>query len=236
MVNNEMKQMKEAVDLIHESIRNVDTKVQILESKIEGNSEGLKVQNNEIETLKQQINRLNLVIVGVTDSQQETELELQNKIQELFGNALEIKNRKIPIDTCYRMGRFDNNKNRNIIVKFYSESDHKVIMENRHHSKGKKLRIFLNEDLPPSIQLKRKQLREECSKLRLQGKSAAVRGSFLIMDNRKYTIEEEIAKQSSTSFTGFKSPSIMQWCLTTTVKKPPTSTSATTLTTTTVTP
>lgn len=208
-IKDEIKLVKATVDLIQDSIKNVESKVQFLESKVEVNSENLKAQRNEIEILQQQVKKLNVVIVGMTDFLNETEEELRNKLQDLFSNSLEINNRKIHVDVCYRMGRFSAIKQRNILVKFNTESDRKEVMEKRNLLKEKKLRIYINEDLTKSVLLKRKLLREECTKLRLQGKNASVKGNFLVIENKKYIMEEGIVKQLNANYNTapvFKTP------------------------------
>ena len=145
-------------------------------------------QQNEIEEIQIQLRQINLIIVGLKDYPGETEVQLRHSIGHFFKNALGI-DVDIPIDSCYRFGA-PIDSNRKIKVKFCTQFNRDLVYSKRVILNTKKLKIYINEDLPPATQFKMKQLRDEVSKARSLGKQSSLRGRRLVIDQKLYDLED----------------------------------------------
>lgn len=166
-VQNEIKEFKEAVNLISTTIRKVEEDVEKLQEVVGKNEYNISFHQSEIEYLQIQIRKLNLIIVGLEESSDETKELLEKKVQEVIKNTLEIKDISISTDGCFRIGKIYVGKHRNIKIKLCTELHREAILSKRHLLKEKKLNIYINEDLPTSVLIGRINLRLECSKARM---------------------------------------------------------------------
>lgn len=140
--HNQIVDLKSSVD---SAVQNTEKIVSELRKEISNLRSKLSFLETENELLHRQANFQNLIISGVSDSENETNSELCEKIKtELFAISPSLSG----IDTAYRIGVFKNGKIRPVRVRFYNHSERNKVYEER--SKIKKP-IYINEDLPKSI-------------------------------------------------------------------------------------
>ncbi|OXA50401.1 hypothetical protein Fcan01_15225 [Folsomia candida] len=114
-------------------------------------SEVLKLNNtvvrvtNENEQLWREVNKLNLVISGVPDSEYESREDLGVKIDTII---VKIVGESRKFDTITRVGKFLKNSARLIKVRFLSISDRDEVYDNRYNAERP---TYINEDIPPTM-------------------------------------------------------------------------------------
>ena len=118
--------------------------------------ENTKLKNeikSETESRKEQINSLeqygrrnNIRVSGLDfDSKYEDAHATSSGIITLFNEKMGLELSAYDIDIAHRLGKYENNKIRPVIVKFVSRQTKYIVMKNTKHLKGTKLSV--NEDL-----------------------------------------------------------------------------------------
>lgn len=143
--------------------------------------------DNELEKINIELRKLNLIVVGLADDVAENEQSLRTKLQSLITEKLTQS--EVIIDNAYRIGKHKHGFTRPIKLQFRHKSHRDLIWNNRNNLRTMKTSIFVNEDLPPATQNKRRILRTECSKFFKLGHSTRLLGDKLFIDSVCYELD-----------------------------------------------
>ena len=125
-------------------------------------------------------------------------LSMEKLVDELFADlGLDLKVSKV-CEAIYRKGKWVNpvegqvHKPRPIIVRFFDSATKYEIFKNLKKIAGsdKWHNVFINEDLTSDQMKKMKDLRLINGYARSVGKTSSVRGTKIIIENQKYTLDE----------------------------------------------
>lgn len=182
-------EIKATVNSLNSALKILQERVEVIESTVEGLTDSLLRHDSELEKIKINLKNQNLIIVGLDESVDETEDLLVQKLNNFITSTLETD--PVNIDTAFRFGAKCEGKPRNVNVKFCRESHRNAVFNARHTLFRKKLRIYINEDLPPETRTRRHQLRIECHKAVNLGKNARLVGDKLIIDNVVHVLSQD---------------------------------------------
>ena len=192
-MKSEMKanfqEAKQQFESMSGSVKALDERLSIVESKIATNSNQPSLKyNHELELLQIESRKLNLIFVGLQDNSDETEESLINKIVNFCSNEVEVRN--VQIDLAHRLA-YNQFGPRNIKVRFLSLRQRNQVFNSRNILRTKKIPVFINEDLPPVTANRRKLLRKECSKAKDLGHKTRLLGDRLWIDDLPYEIDDK---------------------------------------------
>ena len=190
-------ELKANVFNISEKIDSVIKRVDVVEQNVKANQNKLSSHDKELEKLNIELRKLNLIVVGLADDVAESDQSLRVKLQTLITEKLTQS--EVIIDKAYRFGKFENGVTRPIKIQFRYESHRDLIWNNRNKLRTMKTNIFINEDLPPVTQNRRRILRNECSKFFKLGHSTRLLGDKLFIDSVCYELDaNDVLIQSRT--------------------------------------
>ncbi|XP_065671777.1 uncharacterized protein LOC136089653 [Hydra vulgaris] len=138
-----------------------------------------KVEKNVLENAKkvstlatevEEIKRNNLRVDGIKEDDNETWLESEQKVKEIFNEYLDVEN--VKIERADRAGKKGVNENRTIVLKLLDFKDKEEILRNTSKLKGQN--IYINEDYCMETNKIRKELREKMKIERKLGKFAYI--------------------------------------------------------------
>lgn len=133
--------------------------------------------------LENQSRRSNIIIDGVPEEKGENWEMSEMKVQEILGKKLGLNVKDIEIERAHRVGKFDESRPRQIVVKLLRYKDKQMIQSQAKKLKG--TRIYINEDYSDLIKKKRKELMPELRAAWERGDSAVLRYDKLIIKPRK---------------------------------------------------
>lgn len=171
------------IDAVADSVQEV--KVNIARSNT-----GLK---DAVQDVKNRMRRNNLIIKGLHEKEQEGYAESERIVKEFFRNHLDIE--AGDIERAHRVGQHREGARRPIIVKFLNFKSKMGALSNA--SKLKDLatpKVWLEEDLPPTVQLSRKGLRDYAKEKRKPNECFSVRFNKLHMRSGIYRYEPASGK------------------------------------------
>ena len=182
-------ELKANVFHISEKIDSVIKRVEAVEQTVKVNQSKIANHDKEFEKLKIELRKLNLIVVGLADEANESDQKLRLKLQTLISEKLTQS--EVIIDNAYRLGKPRQGYVRPIMLKFRYESHRNLVWDNRNNLRTPKTNIFINEDLPPATQNKRRILRDECSKLFKLGHTTRLLGDKLFIDSVCYELDDD---------------------------------------------
>ncbi|XP_052791850.1 uncharacterized protein LOC128225998 [Mya arenaria] len=142
-------------------LKSVVHRVEILESEL---------HETIVNDLEQYSRRNNIRITGdIKDSSGQTSHETAQQVLELFRTSMDIDIAMGEIDVAHRLGKYDEKKNRPIIVKFVCREVKSLVMRRAKLLKNSRKHVFINEDLTKlnnrvlsSLRIKDKSKVEKC--------------------------------------------------------------------------
>jgi ribA/ribD-fused uncharacterized protein len=169
--------------------------------ELEKKVENLETKNNEIvaqnsrmqeENLRTEIRRreFNLIFEGLPDTFKEENGFLYKKFVDVL-NAMEIfhgNGMRVPIAKIQRLGPYNREGKRNVLVQFQKFNDIQLILQNRGQLPHN---IFVREDYPEEIENRRRVLRPIFNNARKMQKykgKCRLTVDKLIIDSRTYTV------------------------------------------------
>lgn len=175
----DMLDMKE--DIKNTIISNINEKFKTLESKNELLEQKIETQAIKIKILENNLRRKNLLIFGVAEHEKHY-WDLMSNVLDIINNKLHIKCDSNSIECVRRLGK-QGEKVRPIIITFTTIGLKIKIQQNK--KKLQSTPYSIQEDFPPEILNKRKELQVEVNKLREQGKMAILKyDKIVILKNR----------------------------------------------------
>lgn len=121
-----------------------------------------RVENSaaQCEIIERELKRINLVITGLSDPDNESVEILRQKVAELCSN---VSNCQIKVDSVCRIGKLNLPKPRQVLVRVFSMSDRDLVWANRKNTVPP---VFINEDLPFTLRRDYGILRQRARDLR----------------------------------------------------------------------
>lgn len=133
--------------------------------------------------------RSNLNIDGIVESGNESTQDSERKVLRMFKDKLNLDVENILIERCHRYGKPAAGKNRPIKIRFNWYKDREAVWAKRTMLKGSN--IFIREDYPRDIEIKRRTLRPYLKAARdshLYNK-VFIRVDQLLIDGRAYDVD-----------------------------------------------
>ena len=181
---NRMSSME---DKLLSSVQEVNKRVDSVELAVKQTNGVLTHHEKELEKIRVELRRLNLIFVGVREEIGE---DIAAVVKNLIDTELELDSDIIPIDTVFRFGVPRSNAPRNIKVKFACETARSKVWNVRDKLITKKTGIFVNEDLPPITLERRRLLRLEARKAKDLGHSTKLMGDRIMIDRLTYELDD----------------------------------------------
>ncbi|XP_065650972.1 uncharacterized protein LOC136079179 [Hydra vulgaris] len=167
-------------ELIEKKIKNaLDTfiKNKSNHNEIQNKNTDLKKINSKLREIEDRTRRNNLRVDGIKEDDNETWLESEQKVKEVFNEYLGVEN--VKIERAHRAGKKGVKENRTIVLKLLDFKDKEEILENASKLKGKN--IYINEDYCMETNKIRKELREKMKIERKLGKFVYISYDKLIV-------------------------------------------------------
>lgn len=162
-----------------------------------------KVLKDRLEVAEGLLKRNNLIVYGIVEEDEETDLEILSKIIDILKERLKINLSIKDFSNCFRLG-VKNNRSRPILVELLSQLHKRDIL--RHRSSLKGTNIFINEDLSTEARKERKILLEEVKRARPNNKKAILKGNKVLIDGVLYTYSDVVGGRMETSKSGYCTP------------------------------
>jgi len=178
-------ELLDRVDSLHGSLKKLNKRVEVVENNVNQCTNQISHHDKELEAIRIEMRKLNLVFVGIQESPSENLIDIMNTF---ICDLLELHSDSATIDTVHRIGVVRQGGHRNVRVKFACEGARNMVWNNRKMLRDKKTDFYINEDLPPVTLGRRRQLREEERKARNLGKSTRLLGDRLVIDNINYEL------------------------------------------------
>jgi len=188
--NNELMKMLKKIDASQQSLcqrfNTQDKYVQELETRVS------KLED-ENDRLSVEIRRKNILFMGVADSKDETDDDCKAKVENIITNKLELED--IEIDIAYRVGRFQEQKERPIKIHLVLQGDRNLIFAAKaklRKNDDQDKAIFIVEDLPNNVRIANKLLRnklKECADKNIKAK-INYKAKEINVDGTVFTVKE----------------------------------------------
>lgn len=177
IINNNVGKMNNKLDTITNEMKQLRQENNELKNK-------LSIHENKIEQLEREIRKKNIVVKGIPDEEEENEEKGREKINAVITKMGVEVDEKVEVDEIRRIGKYNSNKTRPILVKFTKESTKMKIIRNARKLKGTD--IWIDEDYPKNIQEERRELIQKMKEARNKGDTAILRYNKLIINNETY--------------------------------------------------
>jgi ribA/ribD-fused uncharacterized protein len=182
---------KQEMTEMHRNIAEMDQKYEQVMQKLTASKRENDMLKEKILKLESYGRRENLIFSGIQEEQNESGIILYKKITDVFVNKLGIAHgATIEYQRCHRLGwkaRNEQNKPRDVIVRFVKFQDRQLVWENRKLLKN--TTIYVKEDFPDEIVQRRSQLYQILQAARSQNKKATLVSDRLIIESKSYTID-----------------------------------------------
>lgn len=177
-LTNDVQHNRNGIDELRADVRNSESKVAGFEEKLSQ----FQKQNDRIEV---EIRRINLIVSGIGDSASQNPIELEAEVSSIFRN---ITGRTITFSKIVRIGSFKVDKTRLVKVCFRDITDRDMVYLNRQKTVPP---VYINEDLPQSIQKANGILRRKSRQLRIEGVDNVILFSRRCIETREKFLQLE---------------------------------------------
>ncbi|KAL4703593.1 hypothetical protein ACJJTC_003332 [Scirpophaga incertulas] len=130
-----------------------------------------------------------VVLYGLNEYYKEPDSNLHDRVQGVFWDLLGVDITGY-VDDIYRIGRYNNNGNRPLVIEFICKRMVKHIVENSYCFNQTCLSV--SEFLDKTTQLKRKSMRERMFLARKKGLHAVLRQNQLYIEGKRIDFNENI--------------------------------------------
>lgn len=186
-----MDEVKEMFQQIKSKLDMMDGKLEILNKEMkelkQENAE-LKAktekQEQRMEILEREIRRKNLVIKGICDDENEEKIKTEMKVETMLQKIGVKIDQKTDIDEVRRIGRYQTETKRPILLKLMKESKRTEILSKAKGLKGTE--IWIDQDYPKEVQKERKELIPQLIEARQKGYMAQLRYNKLIINKEVF--------------------------------------------------
>jgi hypothetical protein len=134
-MRKDLKEIKDLVTSHERRLHNTEVRVENVESSLQK----LELENEDI---RKELNKINLIVEGIPDTEDETEDELYGRVKYFLSNQIE---QDVSFDNAYRLGKPRPDYRRPIRVRFMTMLQRNIVYQNRSKAKHP---FYVNEDLP----------------------------------------------------------------------------------------
>lgn len=206
-INSLKEELKQDVENLYEQNRNRMKEIEQLSNKIDELKNENYILKKEIQNIEKKIifssdnkssenNRNKIVLYGLPEYYKEPECDLYDRIHRLFWNPLRVDLTGY-IEDAHRIGRYNRDGNRPLVVELISKRMVKYLLENRQclQESGLSISAFLDR----SERMKLKTMREEMHLARKKGLHAVLRNNQLYVEGKLVTLDERTHESSITT-------------------------------------
>ena len=161
-----------------EKVKNISDNVTLVKKEISNTNllnhddrTAVKYNREKLVDLEDRSRRNNLRVDGMIESERENWEVTEEKVKSLFREQLNISE-EIEIDRAHRVGRWDKNKPRTIVLRCHRYKQKVEIQRAAKKLKG--TGVYINDDYSNETLQIRKELLKTARELKLQGKGAKV--------------------------------------------------------------
>lgn len=211
-LKNELRnEFKKDTEYLKTENKNRKIEIDQLQGKIETLTQECILLKNEMSKLEVKIvptgeytsenNCKKFVLYGLAEYYKEPEHSLHDRIHRVFQDLLHV-NLTGYIEETRRIGRYNGNGNRPLVVELISKRMVKYILDNNHYFQGTGLSV--SDYLDNNKRKERKLMREEMMLARQRGSHAIIRNNELFIDGEKINLEHRLhtnlnAKESTSA-------------------------------------
>lgn len=145
-------------------------------------------QGERIDSLEREVRKKNLVIRGIKDKEGEKDSETEEKISAIIQKIGVNFDTKEDLDEVRRIGKYNPQKIRPVLIKLSRESTRGKILRNTKALKGSD--IWIDEDYPKQVQEERRRLIPHMKEARERGYRARLRYNKLIVNGVIYRADK----------------------------------------------
>ena len=194
-LTNTVKDLEDSLSFSQRQIddlkkENAELKKQVGEIEMEDRRTQFQVTSVEgkLDKLETSMKKKNLLFEGIPEVQNRNE-EVARSVEALF-DQISVA-RGIDFEACYRVGPYDKNKTRPILVTFEKQSDRDMIYTRRFDLKRTKdfQRVWVNEDMGPLSKRKRSLIKLITKEAQAQGVDCRSGKYSLTIDKKKFDEE-----------------------------------------------
>ena len=138
--------------------------------------------------LEREIKKRNLIIKGLKDEEDESNGDLKEKVAKLIKKLNVEMKMEEDVDEMRRMGKFDEGRDRPIVIKLMKIKTKMEILRSTKALRGSK--IWIEEEYTKRTQNERKRLIPFLKQARQGGDKAILKFNKLIINNTAHKIEE----------------------------------------------
>lgn len=196
----EFKEM--AKDISNEIIVNINEKLLLMEGKCTFLEQKLEEQQKCLNHLEGIVKRKNLIFFGLKEEEKSYQ-QLIEIIINLINSKMCINSVNNDIEYVKRLGKYNNNTARPVLVTFTTVSKKIEILRKKKLLSG--TNYYIQQDFPKNILAKRKELQEQLLQERGKGNNAIIKYNKIVVlenkstdaksDNNNITATSEIATQ-----------------------------------------
>ena len=201
IVEEKMSDLEKSVDKLwvtmDAKLNKMEERMLILEGRVDGvdfvscdAEDKLKRLQAENDNLKESVVDLmknNLVFEGIAEKVNETTVDVEEALKQLFVSKLEIPQvqvDEIRFEIAHRFGRQDNQKPRRIVARFSKFKDRELIRTNSN--KLRQTNIFIYEQYPPEVIEERRRLVPEFKRCKREGIPCRLTHNKLFVNGRRW--------------------------------------------------
>lgn len=211
-MENLLAEIKKQLEDLNRTSERIESKIDDCQkqiNEIKNENANLKAENEQLKTtvaqqnhrigyLEKEIKRNNLVVQGVTEAEDETDIQLKEKIENILRDMGTPITYEGELQELHRIGIKRANKIRPIFMKMRNYETKVKIMKRTKELKG--TQIFITEDFPKHVLEERKVLSNHLKKAREIGHRAFMKYNKLIVNGEEYGVEN-IMEESGTEIT-----------------------------------
>lgn len=187
-----MEKIEKMFEKLEMKMQNIDEKLEHIIQEVGSTKEEnkkLKVQienqENRIQFLERELRKNNLIIQGIQDDEEENVEQIEEKVGLVIKNI--GANIYKEIEEVRRLGKYQINKTRPILIKLTKNKIKNEILKNTKYLKGSD--IWIDSDYPRNIQEERKQLIPHLKEAKMKGQKVQLKYNKLIIENKVYGVE-----------------------------------------------
>jgi len=160
-----------------------------LEQKLEDVERDNHALRQQIQHVNDYSRRNNLIVEGLEDRQNETDDMVMEKVRSFIKDNLHINDADaIRFDRCHRLGRYNNERRRAVVIRFNWYFDRIRVWNSRKKLKGS--RLFLKEDFSPATKEAREKLYPYFRAAMSGGNRAVQMGEKLRVNGTLYSVDD----------------------------------------------
>lgn len=182
------KEIKTSMDSMNEKLEGVLSEVKQLKEENETLKQHVDRQEERMERLERELRVKNIIVKGVEDSENEDEQEVKQKVERLMSEIGTEVDKDVDIDIVRRIGKFEKDRRRPILVKFTREGTKLAILKNAKNLKG--TNVWIDEDYSKRTQNERKALIPKLREAREKGHRAHIRYNKLVINGAVWREKE----------------------------------------------